>query len=539
MYREIQKGVITWRDILRITGGELELDKTWIGLLIFDYDTFKSANMNKHAVYRAGMPKLVNSQELPTKITIKESIVNVDFKELAPDQGHELLGIRLALSGSFADEYSFRKKQVSDFAKKLKATAFDIRDAWMIYQARYKPKIRYCLPITTFTFEECCEIQRPFICAFINKLGMNRNTKRAVIWGPLMYGGLEIMHLPVQQIAEHCHLMISNIRKENATGTCILKAMGAYQLILGCGESFWKCEDLTWYPTYKATHSSLQYVWEGVKKLRGHLHVPGMWTPKKQFEGDTAIMDDFARVAKDRLNNPITRIKMNQIYMANACRLYLKVTWMSELLSWDGACIAGWAYNGTQQNGSATKYAYQPKPPAEAWVEWKRLVVAAYFGGPRTPQMDANDYPLYMNPIQYNAPITDKPLWPPPSTDLSLEEIIDYMPPVWKQILGYHDIPTDDGAQIAQVLASGNTVRCWSDGSADDGVGSHAYTLQPACRGDDHAFMGDNGTPGHPESMASNRTESFGAAAICLAALAIEHKYQIPKGGYLVLHIDI
>ena len=66
----------------------------------------------------------------------------------------------------------------------------------------------------------------------------------------------------------------------------------------------------------------------------------------------------------------------------------------------------------------------------------------------------------------------------------------------------------------------------------------HAYTLQPAYWGDDYAFMGDNGTPGHPDSMASNRTESFGAAATCLAALAIEHKYQMPKGGYLELHID-
>lgn len=36
IYNEIQKGVITWRDILWITGGELELDKTWIGILTFN-----------------------------------------------------------------------------------------------------------------------------------------------------------------------------------------------------------------------------------------------------------------------------------------------------------------------------------------------------------------------------------------------------------------------------------------------------------------------------------------------------------------------
>ena len=182
IYSEIKKGVITWRDILRITGGELELDKTWIGILAFNYATFSAKYMRQHGVYRAGMPELINAKEHPTNITIEENLVDVTFNELEPDQGHVLLGVRLSLSGSFADEFTFRKQQVQDFANKLKATAFDTRDAWMIYQARYKPKVKYCLPITTFTYDQCCAIERPFITAFLNKLGLNRHTKHAVIW---------------------------------------------------------------------------------------------------------------------------------------------------------------------------------------------------------------------------------------------------------------------------------------------------------------------------------------------------------------------
>ena len=51
MYKEMEKGVKTWRDILRITGGDLQLEKTWIGMLIFNYKTYGSSNMNKHALY--------------------------------------------------------------------------------------------------------------------------------------------------------------------------------------------------------------------------------------------------------------------------------------------------------------------------------------------------------------------------------------------------------------------------------------------------------------------------------------------------------
>ena len=71
--------------------------------------------------------------------------------------------------------------------------------------------IRYCLLITTFMFDECCAIQRPLISAFLNKLIMNRNTKQAIIWGPLEYGGLDIMHLTYEQIASHIVLMLANI----------------------------------------------------------------------------------------------------------------------------------------------------------------------------------------------------------------------------------------------------------------------------------------------------------------------------------------
>lgn len=58
------------------------------------------------------MPEIVNAKELPNHITIEENLVDVTFNEIELDQGHVLLGMRLALSGSFSDKFSFRKQQV-------------------------------------------------------------------------------------------------------------------------------------------------------------------------------------------------------------------------------------------------------------------------------------------------------------------------------------------------------------------------------------------------------------------------------------------
>ena len=177
-------------------------------------------------------------------------------------------------------------------------------------------------------------------------------------------------------------------------------------------------------------------------------------------------------------------------------------------------------------------------PPEEAWKEWRYMLAVTYFGGTRTDEMDSDDYPLYRTTIEYDKPVQNKSTWPPPSQEMTLSEIIEFMPPVWQQILGHCEYPLDEGEQIASVLHQGNTVKAWSDGTEDAGVGAHAHMLQPQCRGSDNAFKGDNGTLGHPDSIASNWTESFGAASILLVALAIEFKYDVQEGGYLLLHID-
>ena len=42
--------------------------------------------------------------------------------------------------------------------------------------------------------------------------------------------------------------------------------------------------------------------------------------------------------------------------MVNACRLYLNVTMLSEIMDANGAYIQQWAMNGTQQNETAMDY---------------------------------------------------------------------------------------------------------------------------------------------------------------------------------------
>ena len=533
IYDAMKKGVTTWRDILKITGGDLELNKTWIGMLAFNYNTYTGKNMGRYSRYRAGVPELVDSNTNEHSIVMED---DAKFRELTPDQGLRLLGVRMSLSGSFDDEFEHRKQQITSLAGKMRATAFDERDAWLIYQTRYRPMMRYCLPITTFTDKQCNKIQSPFINVFLNKLGMNRHMPRVVVWGPYHLGGLDIMNVVVEQLSLHLFLLLTNIRKGNETGQSMLLAMGMYQITLGCEKPFWDV-DPDFYPTQSPDRLSMQYVWDKLRDIKATLHLPGMWTPTTSFAGDTTLMDDFVNIAKQRKGSS-NHVRPIQLALANSCRLYLRVTWLSDIVTIDRKHIAPWAYFGrrrSQQMGMT--YPYQPNPPPHAWKEWRHLLVASYIAAAGV-DMTAEVIPLH-NRMLVPAPMTESGAsWPPSTRHLTLQEIIDSMPLVWQQALGTVELPDDDGLEIAEILRAGHTLKHWSDGSVADGIGAHAYTLRTRCTGNDNAITGDAATPGHPDTISSLRSEHFGALAILILLLAVEWKYSIESTGFLLIHID-
>ena len=533
IYNAMKKGVTTWRDILRITGGDLELDKTWVGILTYDYNTYTGKHMGKHSLYRAGVPKLVDSNVLRQAIVMPDG---TKFRELKPNQGLRLLGVRMALSGSFQDEYQYRKSQIQILAGKLRAHAFDERDAWLIYQTRYRPMLRYCLPITTFSDKQCLTIQSPFICAFLNKLKLNRHMPRAVIWGPRQYGGLDVMNIEVEQLVAHVHLLITSIRKGNETGKSMLMAMSMYQLTLGCQRPFWDI-DPEFYPIQSDEHLSMQYMWTKLRQVNATLYLPGMWRPVIQHQEDSAIIDDFVSIAKERRGTS-SHLRGIQIELANACRLYLNVTLRSEITTEDGQHIAPWAFFGRRRNTrSELVYPFQPKPPEHAWKEWRNLITAAYMAAARV-DMTIEQIPINNRQLVYNQETRQALTWPPLSTALPLIEILECMPDVWRQAVGQVNLPPDDGMELAERLRSGQTINAWSDGSVCSGIGAHAYTLRSHCTGNDEAISGSATTPGHPDTISSLRTEHYGALAVVLVVMAIEWKYSIGKTGYVTIHID-
>jgi hypothetical protein len=209
-----------WHKILQITGGNLALEKCTFSLLYWKWSK--------------GLPSLYTKDTKPGNLLVEgTTIMRLDAHESS-----RVLGIRMAMDGSFHDELQFRISQSKKLAQLLYNSPLSRLDSFMVYQTRFLPALQYPLPITTFTSKEIDMIQKPFIFSLLPKIGINRHAPRSIIYGPMAYGGLGITSLEVYQVTKHIELFQGHLRRCDEVATSLRIQLATQQLELGCGTFF-------------------------------------------------------------------------------------------------------------------------------------------------------------------------------------------------------------------------------------------------------------------------------------------------------------
>ena len=144
-------------------------------------------------------------QALHTKETIPGTIKvnNTKLRQIEINTAERQLGIRVPIDGSFLDEYEYHVQRSLDLGRCIKKSCLTPTEAHLAYSVYYQPMIEYPLSITTFTDKQCDTIHRQFIFRCIPKIGMNCHMPRAVVFGPLRYGGRNLFDLKVKQLHQH------------------------------------------------------------------------------------------------------------------------------------------------------------------------------------------------------------------------------------------------------------------------------------------------------------------------------------------------
>jgi len=92
----------------------------------------------------------------------------------------------------------------------------------------------YPLTTTTFARQQCEQTMTPLLQEGLARTGVVRTYPRALVHGPLQYGGLEIPHLYTEQILAHARTVLRyGPDQSDATGFLLHTAAEAMRLEIG------------------------------------------------------------------------------------------------------------------------------------------------------------------------------------------------------------------------------------------------------------------------------------------------------------------
>ena len=507
----IKKNLGSWRRLLQLTGGDIDVSKSmW-------------CSMRWKYCKRWGTAKLENKKDFPGEV----GMVSIErgqrsqqvLGRLDPNEAERVLGVRLPLDGNMRVEYNYRCKQISEFSKKVYNAPINNWDAWVIYESRYRAMIRYPLPVTTFNTTQCISIQRPFVNIILPKIGLNRKTPRAIIFGPKSLGGLELMDLRVEQMAIQWETTRGHLKRKDRAGKGLLITAHDLQVEIGTGKPFYELDPEEY--NYTTDSTRWFYLWKSTKKLGLQMELYNFWTPKVSRENDRNIME--VAVQDEGLKSK----KWNKLHHINQCRLYVRAFNISDL-TLDGKTVYGPYMDGTER-GKNEKIVIPDirRPTDNQWRIWKSFLFRNFL----SPGTCIN--PLLGDEVEVDdrtrsLPVSEIDQYLEKGVDeVSIDELIGLLPSSLRCAMGEIRWPEDEGLAISEAIVEGVCIGA-SDGSLVKDFrrnrGAHGYALRGLRPEDD--IVGYGPSP-RSDRMSSLTTENYGLIGLLMMLHVLCRKYRL------------
>ena len=163
-----------------------------------------------------------NNQEAPTKI-----------KHLDCNEAHRTLGLYKSLTANQQDQTTIIQNKSNKISESIAISTATRSQATIAWNSIYIPAIAYPLVATYLSKETLTKIENKALMKFLPKMGYNRNTARAVIYGPEKMGGVGIKNLYVEQSIEQIKAFTQHTRLNSPLGKTIQTNLDWVQLIAG------------------------------------------------------------------------------------------------------------------------------------------------------------------------------------------------------------------------------------------------------------------------------------------------------------------
>ena len=218
-----------WYDLLRASGGELELSKC-------------SFHNVRWGFTSKGSPFPDPERDDEATITVKrydDQHDGTDIRQLDPTQAHKTLGHWKEPAGRQYDQREQLQRKCDKLATTAHNSPMNRKDAWVYYFAIFLPSITYPLANSFFKQLELKRLTHPATKRIAAKCGFARSTPSAVLYGPAALGGASFRQCYVEQGIGQLQLFLRHWRQpETQVGRLSRVAVHWTQFQCGTSTSF-------------------------------------------------------------------------------------------------------------------------------------------------------------------------------------------------------------------------------------------------------------------------------------------------------------
>jgi hypothetical protein len=339
-----------WADILRESGGDLELPKCSYHFIFYDF-------------LHSGTPILRAGRVGPKLKLLDGNGNSVAIKWKSNYTSHKTLGCFVEPRGNQAGTKQHLRTKMNEFHRVLVSSALNRREAWTFYFAIYLPSIGYPLPLCHFSKAELDKLHSKVMSEMIARCGYCRKTKHEIIYGPASLGGACFRHPYGEQGTGQVLFFIKYWRSSGKAGALARIALSWAQLQAGIAQPI--LSDTTTHLPHLET-CWLDSLRTFLACCNGSIEVDNPYVLPLQREHDFYLMDVI--LASKRFTD-------DEIRKINYCRLYLQALTISDITIAGGTRLDPYFLKGRRgpmSSSTRLHHVNQARPDSHSWNLWQR-----------------------------------------------------------------------------------------------------------------------------------------------------------------------
>lgn len=277
------------------------------------------------------------------------------------NQAREGLGVFVCPDGSWTLQIEELTKKITKWGQRMKSSSLTQKECYISATTAMFKTILHSLPACSFTKNECKQLEVLLYGFLLPKMGISSKFPLVYRYAPHKFQGLALLQIYLHIIIEKLKLFLPNVTKKSQLGLSFQASLETIQLEIGSASQFFRLRFHDF--GFLTPISWLATLWEGISWYNIQL-MPGTWTLQPPRQHDVSLMDALIN------DHSFTH---DEITSVNRCRLYLRVFFLSDIVSGDGTTILQDAYDGVRSTQWISRWRWprQSRPPPRDWNLWR------------------------------------------------------------------------------------------------------------------------------------------------------------------------